>query len=245
MKMNRKKIFALVMATVILTAALSGCKSSTGDKEGDGGEPGDMTVGGSSSSGTTTSSGDTTTQPPETQKPDDPPTTEKPLSVNLDPGLVGKWDRKSHLNNNSVDKAANKFIRDGVVYTRSPIVNEAQVFEFYGDGTFFYFYHVDQYYQAGIPWSGLVQYKGNYRVEGEFIYCTGVMKSWTDYDDPESSYDFKISDNFKLGYHIVYTTVTCDVCKKVHNELRLNDSNFGNEAAYNPDYMFLNWNGVE
>ena len=174
--------------------------------------------------------------PGQAAQPTEPPTQQP--SRNIDPGLVGKWDRNSHINNHSVNKSTNKF-----VYTGDSYVYEAQVWEFYNDGTFFYFFHNDKLYGEGSARWGLLMYKGNYQVDGDMIYCTNVMCSFQDYQEPSKSYGFRASDNFKLGYNIEYDAY-CWLCEETHHELKLNDSNMANTKTYDPNSGFWNWNYI-
>ena len=144
------------------------------------------------------------------------------ISGKIDKDLVGKWDRNSHINNTWIDKS-NNFVYAGEYY-----VFHAEAWEFYSDGTFLYYWHDKQ----AMGLRGLLLYKGNYSAEGGIIYCTKVTRSLKDYENDKNSYNFKASDNFKLGYKIEYN-VPC-IFGPNHDELYLNTSDF-TSSKYNPN----------
>ena len=148
-------------------------------------------------------------------------------SGKIDKDLVGKWDRNSHTNNTWIDES-NNFVYEGEWY-----VYRAEAWEFYSDGTFLYYWHNNQ----GLGLRGLLLYKGNYSAEDGFIYCTKVTRSLKDYEDEKNSYNFKSSDNFKLGYKIEYN-VPC-VFGPNHDELYLNTSEFTTSKYDANDVSFV------
>ena len=90
MKTKMSKLFALVLAAVMLTAVLSACDISIGNNQSGGGT---STPGTTSNTAPTTSGGDTA-EPSDTSKPPSaPPSVGDPVSVNA---LVGLWGTRGY-----------------------------------------------------------------------------------------------------------------------------------------------------
>jgi len=170
MKTKMSKLFALVLAAVMLTAVLSACDISIGNNESGG--FGDISVpGGSSAPGTTskpdptesgqpqTSAPDTSTQSPETTKPSDPPNTTPKPTETLKAGVIGQWENHTW----------NSRWSDWDYYYLT----------FYEDGTFYYLYVTTAEYS----------YKGTYSIANGRIYFKNVV-----FTNGDKKYDEKDSD---------------------------------------------------
>ena len=172
MKPSKTKLFAVIMAAVILMAALSACDISIGNNDNGSGGLGDIVVGGSPTPDNTntpdpTDSGQTQTDPP---------------SGNVDQELLGHWRYDGSyavgFHGGNIDYAG-----QGNYFT---------FYSFYEDGTF----------QCESRVGGWVRFKGDYAISGDKILFTNIrlmarnLSSWP--DDAERCDD--VIYEFNMGF---------------------------------------------